>query len=388
MKELPYGALKQVSHDTNIKYQTLKKWRQKFKKDPNYTPYEALGVTTLPNETEDQLFNLVSDKLNNGTPFTLNELQDTAIHLYQQLSMEQVGRDRFSATNSWAYRFLDKYGLSVRSSKPSKKGEVDPKFIDIFIEKLTHAAQDYHPERIFNMDETFVHVCCPPSKVIGRKGAENVPSFINEDEKSGFTCLTTISFGGTILEPIFLTKGNQENSEMQFGEAWNYENDIKIMKSETGWATSEVMCQYIKWLSEQVNNEPCCLVLDVYSTHKDAIVRELAQSLQIDLIFVPANGTGSFQPLDRKIFGIIKAKMKKAWDISRRKAIEGNSVWNKALAARTFKEILNKVSSHAYKSAWNIPGFPMISKCENKISSTDDTDDTDYNFEDEFLEYF
>lgn len=44
--------------------------------------------------------------------------------------------------------------------------------------------------------------------------------------------------------------------------------------------------------------------------HKTKAVLEKACDSNIQLIFVPANGTGKYQPLDRKIFGILKAKLK------------------------------------------------------------------------------
>ena len=51
---------------------------------------------------------------------------------------------------------------------------------------------------------------------------------------------------------------------------------------------------------------PFALVLDVFSSHREQTVKDYARNLGIELIFVPASGTGIYQPLDRVIFGIFK----------------------------------------------------------------------------------
>lgn len=46
--------------------------------------------------------------------------------------------------------------------------------------------------------------------------------------------------------------------------------------------------------------------LNVFKAHRDDNVKELAEYLSIQLIYVPACGTGEFQPLDRRLIGIVK----------------------------------------------------------------------------------
>ena len=68
------------------------------------------------------------------------------------------------------------------------------------------------------------------------------------------------------------------------------------------------MFQYLRWLHEQVQGRP--LVLDSFRAHFSSSVQQLAESLHIQLIKVPPNGTGKYQPLDRYICGALKAKLK------------------------------------------------------------------------------
>ena len=71
------------------------------------------------------------------------------------------------------------------------------------------------------------------------------------------------------------------------------------------------MIRYLKHVhSKFAKNNPCALILDVYPSHWTKNVLQLAGDLNIDLIFVLANGTGQFQPLDRVIYGIIKSNLR------------------------------------------------------------------------------
>jgi len=70
------------------------------------------------------------------------------------------------------------------------------------------------------------------------------------------------------------------------------------------------MENYLKWLHEKMDKKPFALVLDCFRAHIDEKVKKLANDLTIELIIVPACGTGIYQPLDRKIFGIVKAKLR------------------------------------------------------------------------------
>ncbi|KAK8863852.1 hypothetical protein M9Y10_011543 [Tritrichomonas musculus] len=72
-----------------------------------------------------------------------------------------------------------------------------------------------------------------------------------------------------------------------------------------------MMIQYLNWFSTNVSMyQPCALVLDQYPSHTTSLAKEVAQELRIELIYVPKNATGVYQPLDRRIFGIIKAKLR------------------------------------------------------------------------------
>lgn len=90
--------------------------------------------------------------------------------------------------------------------------------------------------------------------------------------------------------------------------------------------------------------EPCALVIDRYRAHLTKKVKKLAKKLQIELIFVPTNGTSEFQPLDSWIFGILKSKLL-------------SLAWSKTCSGKTRYEMILKDN---LESAWNIQDLEKL----------------------------
>lgn len=63
------------------------------------------------------------------------------------------------------------------------------------------------------------------------------------------------------------------------------------------------------WVAEKMPSKGFALVLDVYKSHLTKEFKQKAKELNIELIYVPACGTGIYQPLDISIFGVFKEKM-------------------------------------------------------------------------------
>ena len=62
------------------------------------------------------------------------------------------------------------------------------------------------------------------------------------------------------------------------------------------------MIQYLDHFYEHWSEkQPCALLLDCFKAHCTAAVKKFAKDHFIELIFVPANGTSEYQPLDRRI---------------------------------------------------------------------------------------
>jgi hypothetical protein len=79
--------------------------------------------------------------------------------------------------------------------------------------------------------------------------------------------------------------------------------------SESGWATGNVIIEFIEWLHpEVIDSKPSTLVLDVFPSHETEWFIDAAEEKGVGLPFVAAGGNGGVQPMDRRIFGELKVR--------------------------------------------------------------------------------
>ena len=95
--------------------------------------------------------------------------------------------------------------------------------------------------------------------------------------------------------------------------------------NKQGWINESIMIRYLNHLHRYNKGKSYALVLDVYPAHRTLNVKEAARALDITLIYVPANGTGIYQPLDRRLFGIIKSKLR---SLAKLKIFSGKDRYN------------------------------------------------------------
>ena len=80
------------------------------------------------------------------------------------------------------------------------------------------------------------------------------------------------------------------------------------VKSNNGWKTESKFEQYLKFLRSNFNdNEKIYLIVDKYKAHQIQKIYECANHLNIELLFIPSSLTDELHPLDRLVFGRLKA---------------------------------------------------------------------------------
>ena len=90
--------------------------------------------------------------------------------------------------------------------------------------------------------------------------------------------------------------------------------------------------------------------MDCFKAHCTAAVRKFAKEHYIELIFVPANGTSEYQPLDRRIFGILKSKLR---SLAGSRIFAGSQRFE--MIAKDLVNSWAEISQENLQSAWNIP---------------------------------
>ncbi|KAK8885701.1 hypothetical protein M9Y10_041153 [Tritrichomonas musculus] len=114
------------------------------------------------------------------------------------------------------------------------------------------------------------------------------------------------------------------------------------------------------------------MILGCLATHKTPTILEKAFNLRFELIFIPANGTVFYQPLDRRIFGILKSKLRR---FAGKEALSGKKRFEIITSHLLEAWEMIKGNEKALTSAWNIPGlFKLVEKKRSRFGKNDDDD--------------
>ena len=195
--------------------------------------------------------------------------------------------------------------------RSNRRPDVNPIEVTEFLKQVQEALDDESDRIVLNADESCWRVLIPPKRTITNKGKESVALNIKGDKKAGFTIMGTISSDGEKFPLFMIAEGATERCRKQLGNHPNF--SYKVIHTESGWMSSGGFLEYLGWIREVVQNEKIYLLVDQYPTHFTEDAKVAAQKMNIILIPIPKGGTDRYQPLDRRIFGIMKSMGAARW---------------------------------------------------------------------------
>ncbi|CAG2241848.1 unnamed protein product [Mytilus edulis] len=147
------------------------------------------------------------------------------------------------------------------------------------------------PEKIWNMDETYLPLSVDSEKVLTRKGARHVQS------KTGFresvTLIACANAAGSILPPHVIVKGKQK-------ELYNLGTPkMPLQGLAELWFTS-------LFLPSIGPARPQVLIFDGHNSHNHVELLGIARQNNVEFVELPAHTSHWLQPLDRTYFGPLK----------------------------------------------------------------------------------
>lgn len=290
------------------------------------------------------------------------ELADTE----PQKLIEDYLKD-FTASRTWVFNFMLRHNLVFKKAHFFRRGNVDEKHVDNYLNEIAIAIEKYGKENIVNMDETSVKTQNLASKIIALKGKDATAALDKLKSKEATTFLGAICMDPTRRIPLgIVTKGKTKKSERKFG--FNSKSPEFIAHTKNGWTNASVIISYLKWLKRKMNTDNFALIFDVYKSHINDKVKKEAAKLGIQLIYVPASGTATYQPLDIKIFGITKNKLTQN---EQNHPIEIDQNRHKNITKRMI-DSFNGLSNNSIEKAFKIPSLDkLIVESSNSSESSE-----------------
>ena len=218
--------------------------------------------------------------------------------------------ENFLAGSSWVQGKLKLY----RFRKPHLRRRPNDPIVAEFLQFIE--LMEIPDACICNMDETAWRLTNGRLETLAKRGTDEVTSDMAIDERTCVTVICTITADGRKLPPWVVLKGKTDKTGKKYAQDPRLRRYIEnkrlyLTYSENGWASTKVIKEYLAWFSEQMEGQWSVLVWDLYSSHRNAEIQKWAAEQHINLVFVPAGQTSTWQPLDRKIFGALKSKAQK-----------------------------------------------------------------------------
>ena len=350
---MPYGRMKTISDQTGIPQKTLDDWRRRLRNKEPVPPIYCRG--SLPLKVTAEIEQEVAKGLSADFVQTQKFCPPIVLKVEIERRVEELTGAKIDAGRTFVKNFLQRQGLSMRSPHVQRRTKPDDEKVAQFLTEIYMASAELPAGLIFNVDETCWRVVNGRLKTLATRGQDEVLVKSEGNPKTDVTVICACSRAGDRLPLYMLAKGKTPKCTERYKESphlrrYFASHDLVIDFSPTGWSTHEVMKRYLKWLRDYTKEQRIFVVWDVHASHRNENVLQWARNHDIGVAFVPAGQTGTWQPLDRRIFGSLKARSQR---ILKERAVnetfEEHNIMNAiGILVRAWREI----SEEEIRKAW------------------------------------
>ena len=268
---------------------------------------------------------------------------------WDRLHPRETRSTHFNASKGWMYRLKKRNRLSARRSQKSRKRIPNQAELESFVVTMKEVREMFPPDKIFNSDETPVHVSPSSMNTTHRIGQDTPHVHRQPGEKDMITALATVSADGRKWPLTVVAKGTTpqcvRNLDMPDG--------IYRQMSPSGRTNTEICVDHIERISDFANNEPCCLLWDAYGAHWTPEVHDKAFAKKVRLEKIPPNATSELQPLDTTVFPVVASQ--------HMATLRHKDTWSSSVIEA------KQVAIRSYNSAWNEIPNSLVKKSFSKI---------------------
>jgi hypothetical protein len=214
--------------------------------------------------------------------------------------------DGFRCSDHYIQNFKRRTGFSSRRFHlRRRRRQIGRGDIEVWKNAMIALLDSAEHHWIINCDETAWKVVPSGLLTWARVGQDSVEICMDASDKEPITVLASMTTSSEKF-PFFMV-GKRRTSRVErskLGDADGHE----ASHSPSGWTTAHAFREYLTWMgSLYPDNAPIHRILDCYSVHRLRETREYADQIGIELDHIPPGRTGELQPLDRYVFGALKA---------------------------------------------------------------------------------
>ena len=353
LKDPKYGDCAYIAYEHKIPSSTVRTWKSKIEKDPDYDirkGYKRNRRSIFTEEEEEALADYIrTNIIKPGQFFTDQDFRTIAMTAFLEKYQDAEETPQFNCSNGFIYSFKKRHGFSSRRAHIKRRPAVSEDGIKQWKERIKKLLREQPKDHIINVDETAWFFYPKGLLTWANKGSSDISIQIGGNDKENITALCAITATGTRLPMMLIAAGKTQHvEESQLGDVHPH----WTAHSENGWTTEDTFMQYLDHIAQYFNNEPVHMILDVYAAHRTESVKQFAEALNITLYFIPPGCTDLVQPLDVKVFGALKATAK-FYFRQRYQGVASPKVTSKE-AVENLIRAWESLSHHLTEEAWNI----------------------------------
>lgn len=328
-------AVKEVISGTSVR-----KASQIFKL-PKSTIFKYVKI----NNQENNMNNLSIKPLTNDVKKIFSEEEETKLYEYlkkaaslhfgldirttRKLSYDYAKAIKKTIPNSWnkneiaGREWLNGFrkrfpSLSLRKPEPTSLGRAtsfNKSNVMKFFENLKNILSRYNirPENIYNIDETALSTVHKPVKVLAPKSIRQLGKMTSGERGITVTMIGCINAIGNAIPPMLIFPRVFYKEHMLKGAPPGSVGDA----NSSGWSTEVLFRKYLDHFISHVKpskEKPALIIMDNHETHISIDIIDKSRENGVVLLTLHPHTTHKLQPLDRTVFGPLKAHYNKACD--------------------------------------------------------------------------
>ena len=304
------GGARQLSKLMGVAIRTVRGWRPKLIDNPDWVPW-------CPDVAYRERARRISTEMIDIARFRVFWDYIEPKRAFVARDLIPVFREAWECTHGphepWSgislstiQRFLRDSRLSWRRFHLKRRQIVPDGVVDTFLAKMRSLIASVDGDDIVNADETCWVLNAMTHYTWAERGAEGVQVMTDANAKQSYTVTAAVTFSGKKLPLQIIVQGKTRASLRLLTDVREHSADF----SPNGWQTLVTFLRFLEWLRnlpQHRHGRTLHLVLDCFSVHRADDALAAADELDIKLHFVPAGLTDQMQPLDRYVFGSLKA---------------------------------------------------------------------------------